>query len=252
MSSDTWNLTPDEWSNVLQSRDGSEAKKLAEELKTKGYKLPWVRVVLDHAEDCSKVLDMGSGRGELGATLGMEGKDITLMDWSQDNLDFSKELFHNLGLKGRFQQVDMTKALPFKDGEFDLVYSCGVFEYFTDEQIRGILKEAFRIAKKRVIILVPNAWSLPYRFGKWYLEQKKQWVWGGEHPFPTLKPHFGTATRGVIKEFSVGTKHSLDFLSMRGGKLMRRVIETVFCLKDHSKPSLLNQGYLLITIGEKA
>ena len=41
----------------------------------------------------------------------------------------------------------MTKRLPFDDNSFDTVFSCGVFEYFSDSQIKEILKEAFRIAK---------------------------------------------------------------------------------------------------------
>ena len=244
------NLSPAEWSKVLQSDQHTDIQKVAASLQA-GYEYPWVKALLDATADCHSVLDMGAGRGELAATLAKKGRDMTLLDWSEGNIGFEQGLFDAMGLKGRFQRADMTQPLPFKDGTFDAVYSCGVFEYFQDDVIRAILKEAFRIARKRVMIMVPNAWSLPYRCGKWYLERKKAWVWGGEHPFATLKPHFRSATKGPIREYSVGTRHSLDFLTMPGGPLVQKAVKKVFRLKDHPNPSFLNQGYLLITIGEK-
>ena len=246
-----WNLSPDEWTKVLESDKRSSVERVAENVKT-SHKLPWADALIRYSSDAQSILDMGSGRGELAATMARLGKTATLMDWSADNIEFSRALFQALGLDGRFERADMTKRLPFADEAFDVVYSCGVFEYFDDDQIKAILKEAFRIAKKRVIIMVPNAWSLPYRVGKWYMEWKKKWVWGGEHPYATLKPHFRAATNGKLVEFSVGAKHSLDFLTMPGGQKMARVLDGVFKMKDHPNPAFLNQGYLLITIGEKA
>ena len=216
-----------------------------------GYRVPWAEVVLRYAGDASSTLDMGSGRGELSAMLTKAGKRVTLIDWSEKNLEFSRGLFETMGLEGTHRQIDMTKTLPFPDDAFDLVFSCGVFEYFIDEQIQSILKEMFRVARLRVMVLVPNAWSLPYRLGKWYLESKKRWVWGGERPFGSLKAYFRTAGSGPVREFSVGTKHSLDFLSMPGGRSMRKAAVTLFRLKDHPRSSFMNQGYILITVGEK-
>lgn len=242
------NLTPEEWSKVLQTE--TEAKEAAKNV-AEGCTFTWTPTLLELTKDCESTLDMGSGRGELSAVMARAGKKATLLDWSEKNLQFSRALFQELGIHGEYYQADMTKPLPFVNNQFDAVYSCGVFEYFTDEQIIKILAEAFRLAKKRVIILVPNAWSLPYRFGKWYLESTQQWVWGGERPFRSLKPHFRATSRGNMKEFSVGTRHALSFLSMPGGALMRKALISLFRLKDHPQPSFLNQGYLLITVGEK-
>ncbi len=243
-----WNLTPEEWSKVLQTDE--EAQRAAARVRT-DHTFPWTQTLLSLTRDCSSSLDMGSGRGELSAVMAKNGKKATLLEWSEKNVDFSKRLFKELGLNADFHRCDMTQPLPFEDGQFDVVYSCGVFEYFTDEQIRQILSEAFRVAKKRVIIMVPNAWSLPYRFGKWYMEAKKKWVWGGERPFASLKPYFRVVSNGRLREFSVGTHLSLDFLTMRGGSFMQKILKATFRLKDHSDPSRLNQGYLLITVGEK-
>lgn len=246
---DPWNLTPDEWSKVLGT--DADVIKVAQPLK-QGQYLPWNEVLVQHTQDSISVLDLGSGRGENSAMLALRGKKATLFDWAQENLNFSKRLFENLGQEGVFVRGDMTKKLPFKDGAFDTVFSCGVFEYFTDEQIKEILKEAFRVAKKRVIILVPNAYSLCYRLGMWYMKRKNNWPWGGERPFKTLKHCFKVIPDVRVQEFSVGTKHSLDFLdSLPKGQLVHKIIAKAFRLKNHSKPSFLNQGYLLIAMAEK-
>lgn len=244
-----WNLTPDQWSDVL--REGLDPHKAAEELKS-GTILPWTQVLLDNSKDSGSTLDLGSGRGENSALLAMKGKKTTLFDWSDKNLDFSRKLYAILGLPGTFIQGDMTQRLPFEDGSFDTVFTCGVLEYFNKEQIIAILKECMRVSRKRVIVMVPNAWSIFYQLGKWHLELIKKWQWGGERPFTTLRPHFEAANRNLkLQEFSVGSKHSVGFLQIPFGRTLQKVIIKGLRLTDHSRPSRLNQGYLLITIGEK-
>ena len=247
---DLRNLTPEEWSKVLTESSG-EVEKVAIRL-THGELLPWMEVLAHYTQDSLEVLDLGCGHGENAAVLALKGKWMTLLDWSEGNLDFCRRLFKALGKEAKYQQADMTKPLPFADQSFDTVFSCGVFEYFSDEQIKNILKEAFRISRKRVIIMVPNAWSVLYRFGMWYMIATKNWQWGGEKPFTSLRPHFQSVAGDLkLTEFSVGSKHSLHFLTMPGGRTLQRVIRKLFSLSDHSQPSRLNQGYLLITIGEK-
>ncbi len=247
--SDPWNLTPEEWSKVLDT--DADSLKIAQNLK-KGQYLPWNEILQRYTEDSLTTLDLGSGRGENSAMLALRGKETTLFDWAENNLSFSKRLFQAIDKKAVFIQGDMTKRLPFEDNAFDTVFSCGVLEYFTDEQIKEILKETFRVAKKRVIILVPNAYSTCYRLGMWYMKKTNTWPWGGERAFKTLKHCFGVVPNIQVTEFSVGTKHSLVFLdSLPKGKFLHKAIAKLFNIKDHARPSSLNQGYLLITIGEK-
>ena len=148
MGTDPWNLTTEQWSEQLLNETTLE--QAAKDLKT-GNALPWTQILIDKTSPGEKILDLGSGRGENAAALAMQGRDATLVDWSLGNLQFSEALFKTLQKPGRFCQADITKPLPFGDGEFDLVYSCGVFEYFTKDQIESILREAFRISRREVI-----------------------------------------------------------------------------------------------------
>ena len=241
-------LTPQEWADVLVKNAKPDV--MAAALRAGKY-WSWTETLLQYSQGSDEVLDLGSGAGENAAALALHGRKMTLLDWSERNLDFDRQLFHVLGLGGRFVQHDMTRPLPFEDNSFDMVFSCGVFEYFTDEQIQAIVEEAFRICRQRVIILVPNARSIAYRLGKWYLERRGRWHWGRERPFRTLRPHFRAAGNGRVTEFCVGTRHSLDFLVMRGGPTLKRLLIRLLRLTDHSKPAAFGQGYLLVTIGER-
>jgi hypothetical protein len=184
--------------------------------------------------------------------LARAGRQTTLIDWSRENLAFSRTLYDALGLTGRFCQADITRRLPLASNSIDAVFSCGVFEYFTAAQVDAIMTEAFRVARKRVIIMVPNARALAYRLGKWYMERTGTWEWGGEVPSHTLKNHFTRAGAVPIREFSVGGQHSVDFLAaLPRGQGLVRLLTRALRLTRHHRPSLLGQGYLLVTIGEK-
>jgi SAM-dependent methyltransferase len=245
-----WNLTADQWSAVLQSKE--DPAEVARRLRRMGVFVPWSQVLVDESADCVTTADLGCGRGEHSAVLARAGRQTTLIDWSQENLVFSQRMFHELSLKGRFCRADITRPLPLESNSIDLVFSCGVFEYFDATQIDAILREAFRIARKRVIIMVPNARAIGYRLGKWYLEQTGKWEWGGEVPSHSLRQPFSRAGGAAIREFSVGGQHSVDFLApLPGGAQIVNLLTRALRLTRHSRPSRFGQGYLLITIGDK-
>jgi SAM-dependent methyltransferase len=243
-----WNLESAEWARVLASEATVDAAATA---VVKGESLPWTDILLRETRDGSRVLDLGAGRGEHSAMLALKGRDTTLVDWSTGNMEFSSSLFEKIGARARFCQADITQPLPFANDSFDVVFSCGVFEYFTHAQIRSILREAFRISTGKVIVMVPNAWSLPYRLGKWYMEKKGTWYWGGEVPYASLKADFRAAGSGPVEEFTLAARHSLNFLTMPYGDRVRNVLTPAFTPADESRPAVLRQGYLLVTIGTR-
>jgi len=250
MADKMWNLTADQWSSVLRS-DENPAN-VAARLPLSGGFVPWSRLLIEESADCRSTADLGSGRGEHSAVLARAGRETTLVDWSGENLAFSKAMYDTLGLRGRFCQADITRPLPLGDRSIDLVFSCGVFEYFNAAQIDRIVAEAFRIARKRVIIMVPNAAALGYRFGKWYMERTGKWEWGGEVPSYTLQQHFKRAGAASIREFSVDGLHSLEFLhAVPQGVRIAHHLTRILGLTHHHRPCALRQGYLLVTIGEK-
>jgi len=246
--SKAWNLSTNQWSEILLG--GFKPDVLGDAVR-KANVVPWGEVLLEYTSPFDSIMDLGSGRGDNAALLALHGKAPTLVDWSADNLNFSERLFASIGASGRFCQADITKPLPFDSNSVDVVMSCGVFEYFSRDTVRDILREAFRVARKRVIIMVPNACSIPYRLGKWYMERTGQWHWGGEVPSYTLKPDFRSAGAASVLEFSVAPQHSLQFLTMPKAGALAGVYRRLYGSKSESEPALFRQGYLLVTIGDK-
>ena len=96
----------------------------------------------------AKILDAGCGTGKLASFWAEEGYDIVGIDISEEALAITRKK----GVKTK--KADILKGLPFKDGEFDLVYSDGLLEHFTDPE--EILTELFRVSKKHVLTFVPR------------------------------------------------------------------------------------------------
>ena len=245
------NLSPEQCSQVLATTDGSP-ERFAETLVARGAVVPWSEVLIEYTKDCATVLDLGSGRGDHSAVLARAGRRPVLMDWSPQNIEFSRRMFAACGVGGQFCVGDITRPLPFASNSVDAVFSCGVLEYFDREQVAAIVAEAFRVARKRVIVLVPNAFSLAYRLGKWYMERSGRWNWGGEVPSYSLKAAFQAAGAVRVTELTVSAGHSLNFLVMPLGPHIKRVSIKLFGMKGNDvAPAWCRQGYLLVSIGDK-
>ena len=211
----------------------------------------WYKPIIEHTKPHGTVLEFGSGTGILSGVLAKNQRAATLIDYSPESIDFCKKVFSSAGLKADFLVADVLKTLPFEDNSFGCVWSCGLLEHFSDEDIIKILKESNRISEKYVVSLVPNAYSIPYRIGKWYEELMKIWPWGLEDPKKTLKHLFVQAGLKNIVEFSIDPKSSNSFLRSMKPRLLSKIIVKLLNLIPSSIMNYFNQGYLLVTIGEK-
>ena len=154
-----------------------------------------------------------------------------------------------MNISGEFIEADVLQQLPFPDNMFDCVWSSGLLEHFSDDEIQCILSESARVSKNCVISLVPNAASIPYRLGKWHQESAGQWMYGYEDPKYTLAQFYERAGLHIIREYSIGWRHALNFITFEHGDIVRRIIESWYNTLDNMELEKLNQGYLLVTIG---
>ncbi|MFH1776938.1 MAG: methyltransferase domain-containing protein [Candidatus Omnitrophota bacterium] len=239
----TTGLDSSKWHTAIIGK--RSAATLADAIKNNKFPV-WTKPLLLHTCPGDTILELGSGTGELSVVMAIYNRKMHLLDYSQKNLEFSKNIFKLLHVKGNFHHADALKKLPFKNNSFDWILSSGLLEHFPDEQVISILKESKRISRRGTMCLVPNANAIFYQFGKFKMIEERTWPYGFEVPKFSMKPYFKKAGYRNIKEYSVGSYHALNFV--RGDK---KAIKKFYNSLSMYELRELNQGYLLFTCGEK-
>lgn len=92
-----------------------------------------------------RVLGLASGGGQQMPILAALGAVCTVLDYSSQQLESERLVAEREGYDMRIVRADMTKPLPFADGEFDLVFhpvsNCYV------EEVLPIWRECFRVLR---------------------------------------------------------------------------------------------------------
>ncbi|MBQ2061311.1 MAG: class I SAM-dependent methyltransferase [Oscillospiraceae bacterium] len=92
-----------------------------------------------------KILGLASGGGQQMPVFAALGADCTVLDYSQLQLENERMVAEREGYDIRIVRADMTKPLPFDDGEFDLIFhpvsNCYV------EEVLPVWRECFRVLK---------------------------------------------------------------------------------------------------------
>ena len=210
---------------------------------------PIARTIADLTAPGDVLLEAGCGYARLSAELSVAGRVIELCDFSPEILDRAAGLFQRSKLPPpRLTLADITRPLPWPDRSVDWVWSSGVLEHWTDEELAPILGEMARISRKGVIALVPSARSVFYRLAKQLMEDAGLWPYGRELPRATLAPLFQAVGLTSIREFTIVPEEALP--------LLRETDPPIYALVSNwwknlspDDPLVHDQGYLLVTVG---
>ncbi len=155
----------------------------------------------------SALLEAGSGSGHISSLLASKGYRTTLLDFSKAALKKSKRLYKKNGLDGIFVHSDLFDISAESVGTHDVVWNSGVLEHFDGWQIIEAMQKMASVAKKFVIILVPNSNSSEYmEFRKKALEDGA-WQWGLEILREDMRDMAAISGLEVVEERFVGTTH---------------------------------------------
>ena len=98
-----------------------------------------------------KLLGLASGGGQQMPVFAALGAECTVLDYSERQLDSERMVAEREGYRIRIIRGDMTKPLPFEDGEFDLIFhpvsNCYVRE------VKPIWRECWRVLKPGGLLL---------------------------------------------------------------------------------------------------
>lgn len=130
-------------------------------------------------------IELGSGRGDLSVLLAQRGARVTLLDANDKALDQARQRFDRLGLTATYEHADIFQKLEACRGCFDVALSSGLIEHFKDNDRTRVIRAHHDVLKPGglAVISVPNAWCVPYRVWKLYLELRGWWPYGMELPY---------------------------------------------------------------------
>jgi SAM-dependent methyltransferase len=145
--SPSWSLTPDEANAYDRWYESYRGRRW---LRVEGEML---RSLLAELPDVRTVLEVGCGTGRFCTWLKAQGYDPLGLDRSSSML-FEASM---KGLKGCLIRGEAHR-LPFAEGAVDVVVFITTLEFLEDPE--KALREAARVARRGLILLVLNRWSL--------------------------------------------------------------------------------------------
>jgi ubiquinone/menaquinone biosynthesis C-methylase UbiE len=211
----------------------------------------WIDTIFEEASPVfgKKILEAGSGTGQISVELSREGAKCTLLDINPSAMEIANDLFAEAGENAEFTLGDLFH-LPYPDETFDAVWNAGVLEHFEKDRTASGLKEMCRVCKRggKVIVLVPSARALIYRLGKWLMQRRGTWRYGYERPIWTLRRASPQGWR-CIREYQIGVITQIHFWPFRGKRFLEKSINflTRNDEKNHFLKAILG-GYLLVSI----
>lgn len=161
-----------------------------------------------------KILEAGSGSGITSLALAKAGAHVTLLEISSEALGFSRKLFSQRKVFGKFVEGSIFK-IPFANQTFDIVFNQGVLEHFDfDSQVKA-LAEMHRVLKNggKVITINPSPHGLIYQKALNYTQTRNLYPYGFEKPIDSLKYQYNKLTEAkLIKEQRTGWALQFQFL----------------------------------------
>lgn len=155
-----------------------------------------------------RVLGLASGGGQQMPIFAALGAECTVLDYSSKQIESERLVAQREGYDIRLFRADMTKPLPFSDGEFDLIFhpvsNCYV------QEVRPIWRECFRVLKSGGVLLAGLDNGINFIFD----EDEKNVV--HSLPFDPLK---NPAQMAALEKTNCGVQFSHTLEEQIGGQL---------------------------------
>ncbi len=149
------------WSSIYSNN----IKKLGGPKKYLNYKIKektlLINKIIKYCKPYKNILEAGCGTGVMSTYLANKGFDVTAVDNEQGMLSIARKISKNYTKRPIFVKQDINK-LNYQANYFGVVFSHGVLEHFSDDQIVSLLKQQLKISHTLIFSIPTN-----------YLNEKK-------------------------------------------------------------------------------
>lgn len=161
-----------------------------------------------------RILEAGSGSGEMARVLAKEGHCVIALDVSMQALKLTAESSRDDVRKPILVQGSIF-ALPFKAGMFDFVFNAGVIDHFGEEGKVSAVEEMLRTAGKqsKIVVAVNDAKSIIHPPAIKYAVKKGIWRYGYKDEVRSLRPVIEQVDSNLkVTEYSRGFVSQFEFV----------------------------------------
>lgn len=139
-------------------------------------KTPLIKRIIKHAKPRKRILEAACGTAVLSTYLTNLGFNVTAVDIDKEILKLANKISKNYLHKPSFKKGNLF-SLNYPDNYFDVVFSHGVLEHFSDKDIIKILNIELRISKTVIVSIPSNYFKKSERmFGDERFLSRNKWV----------------------------------------------------------------------------
>lgn len=110
--------------------------------------------ITEYLPKTGEMLELGCGQGQDSQYFAKKGYKVTATDFSDQGLELARKKTQKQNLNINYENVNLTKKLPYEDESFDIVYSHLALHYFNKETTTQIFNEIDRVLKTQGIIAI--------------------------------------------------------------------------------------------------
>lgn len=179
-----------------------------------------------------RLLGLASGGGQQMPVFAALGANVTILDYSDKQLQAERLVSEREGYHIDIVKGDMSKVLPFDDNSFDIIFNPVSVQYVDD--VEHVWKECYRILKPGGILL--SGYGNPFQFAL----DKNDKV-SNKLPWNPLKSCTEEELKKLLEDDGLLFSHSLDTLIGGQGRAGLAIIDLY---EDYHFGSVLAPTYI--------
>ncbi len=217
------------WSTIYREQLAASGSLDSFILNKIGYKKKLISIVERYANNNKTILEVGCGSGITSVYLSSLGYKAVGVDSDPDQIKLARWIAKKKKCRALFK-IDDIRTLKHTKNHFDVIFSNGVMEHFSDAEIVAMVNLHLSTAKY-VIISVPSDYFT-----------KKQRIFGNERFMNAerWRTILSKTNSGRVKEFSFGAKKQSKKRDRSGNLLTREKTSFIGFILHQNQPQLKN------------